>query len=907
MKHKSVCQYWLAFVSAGLLLFMQAALAQEHMLPPFALKDFTLASIAGDTAKATLKFTAEMRGSGEVAVTLLLPEIVKPISDKIAIPLGRVVRGQLITKEWEIPLPKDGYYLAEIGLSFFPDETDEANKIFTKYQSYPLYFEIKESKLASFSQSPDPRFTRPTEEDQKEPNEHKPRAVPVPFDSTKGDSTRGKANINVIQGTASYNITVQISGRIRYTAAFGVTKGVPDVGVYLDWDYDNNPNTGYTPYYGGNIQHVDYDKTDNTGYYYFSFTFTGSQPANQYSPRIRVYANNANSAAFDGNLGNGAKFPVYHYIDISSATTYVYSNTAHITVDANQGGALRHLHRAHQFSLNRLSFTPSQLRYYIKLNQSNSFFCEPGGGCQDGSNINAPRIIFNRLPGSHLGYHEYGHFIEYAKVGFIPSTSYNQAHWFRKETEHVVAWREGWAEFYDAATHMYWYSVELPTLIEPTAFGDEGSVPHNLYQFLDASQGLLFTNRNNTRVEGAVACFFYSLWDGVALRASGYTGDNDDISYWGGFILDRLPERYNVLGQLIGPTHIEAYKNALLNALDGQNDASVNALYGQIITRTSSARPATPTSLQVSGTSSSRSLTWNDNTCPNSVIYTDEAGVTSTYDLVENQETGFRVYRKATSGSWDGTLNGYSLVATVGANITNWTDNAYLTGSHSYVVVAYNSGGNSLPKAEFTATYTPPLSVTITGPTSLGWKQTGTWTANASGGAGSYTYEWRYRYNGTGSWSGVVGTSQTYTRTMLDTDFELQVKVASNGEIAYDTHYVNYGIDKATEPSVAEDSALPEDFILSQNFPNPFNPQTEIRFGLPVAADVNLVIFNLLGQPVRTLVSNSQSAGYYRQAWYGNDNSGRQAASGVYIYRIEVKPLDGSTPFTAIRKMILSR
>ncbi|MDZ7360450.1 MAG: S8 family serine peptidase [candidate division KSB1 bacterium] len=178
-----------------------------------------------------------------------------------------------------------------------------------------------------------------------------------------------------------------------------------------------------------------------------------------------------------------------------------------------------------------------------------------------------------------------------------------------------------------------------------------------------------------------------------------------------------------------------------------------------------------------------------------------------------------------------------------------------------------------------------PLSVTITGPGVLLWKQWGTWTANPSGGVGSYSYEWRYRNNGTGDWSSVVSTSQNYTRQMPNNDIELQVKVTSGSEIAYDTNYVTLGpIDpKIAYPIGVEENVIPVDFALSQNFPNPFNPETAIRFGLPQDEHVQLVVIDLLGREVRKLVDNDFSAGYHSVVWDGKDNAGSAVASGVYI------------------------
>jgi hypothetical protein len=89
-----------------------------------------------------------------------------------------------------------------------------------------------------------------------------------------------------------------------------------------------------------------------------------------------------------------------------------------------------------------------------------------------------------------------------------------------------------------------------------------------------------------------------------------------------------------------------------------------------------------------------------------------------------------------------------------------------------------------------------------------------------------------------------------------------------------------------------EDTALPEDFVLGQNFPNPLrasaiNPATVISYGLPRQSEVALTVFNLVGQKVRTLVNGKITAGRHTVSWDGTDEAGRSLASGVYIYRLE--------------------
>lgn len=81
-------------------------------------------------------------------------------------------------------------------------------------------------------------------------------------------------------------------------------------------------------------------------------------------------------------------------------------------------------------------------------------------------------------------------------------------------------------------------------------------------------------------------------------------------------------------------------------------------------------------------------------------------------------------------------------------------------------------------------------------------------------------------------------------------------------------------------------AALPTEFALSQNVPNPFNPSTIVEYALPKDAQVNLSIYNVLGQHVTTLVNELQRAGKQTVTWDGTDASGVSVASGVYFYKI---------------------
>jgi hypothetical protein len=98
----------------------------------------------------------------------------------------------------------------------------------------------------------------------------------------------------------------------------------------------------------------------------------------------------------------------------------------------------------------------------------------------------------------------------------------------------------------------------------------------------------------------------------------------------------------------------------------------------------------------------------------------------------------------------------------------------------------------------------------------------------------------------------------------------------------------------------ADLSEIPSSFSLAQNYPNPFNPTTKIVYELPKTSRVSLTIYNLLGQKVRSLLTEIiQAAGRYTAVWDGTDDSGRLVSAGVYFYQLK------ASDFTKVKKMLL--
>ena len=94
---------------------------------------------------------------------------------------------------------------------------------------------------------------------------------------------------------------------------------------------------------------------------------------------------------------------------------------------------------------------------------------------------------------------------------------------------------------------------------------------------------------------------------------------------------------------------------------------------------------------------------------------------------------------------------------------------------------------------------------------------------------------------------------------------------------------------------------IPARFALSAKVPNPFNPTTLIRFDLPAACKVRLVVYEVTGRQVCCLVEGEMPAGIHRVRWQGSDDQDRPGSSGVYLYRIE------AGDFRDAKRMVLVR
>ena len=135
----------------------------------------------------------------------------------------------------------------------------------------------------------------------------------------------------------------------------------------------------------------------------------------------------------------------------------------------------------------------------------------------------------------------------------------------------------------------------------------------------------------------------------------------------------------------------------------------------------------------------------------------------------------------------------------------------------------------------------------------------------------------------------------------------------TNAENEFSAYSDDEGKYSITFTPVSVKEGTPANFQLQQNYPNPFNPTTTIPFSLDEAGYVNLSIYNITGQKVRTPVDNYHSVGSHTVTWNGLDDSGKSVAAGIYIYQLrfgdtvesrKMLLIDGGSSFNSSNQIV---
>ncbi len=196
----------------------------------------------------------------------------------------------------------------------------------------------------------------------------------------------------------------------------------------------------------------------------------------------------------------------------------------------------------------------------------------------------------------------------------------------------------------------------------------------------------------------------------------------------------------------------------------------------------------------------------------------------------------------------------------------------------------------------------PPPSVSISGPTLLNEGNMGTWTAEITGGTGPFSYQWA-RSTDQNNWTN-VGTNSSYTGSSGSGNFWLRVTVTDQNQRTTGNGIwvqVNNG-GPLTNPftGTVTANAKPSKFALKPAYPNPFNPTTTIHYALPEQSQVQMTIYNLMGQVVARLVNGAQKAGYYNQTFNASELS-----SGLYFVRLKAAGHSGKDFIRTIKLMLI--
>jgi fibronectin type 3 domain-containing protein len=149
---------------------------------------------------------------------------------------------------------------------------------------------------------------------------------------------------------------------------------------------------------------------------------------------------------------------------------------------------------------------------------------------------------------------------------------------------------------------------------------------------------------------------------------------------------------------------------------------------------------------------------------------------------------------------------------------------------------------------------------------------------------------------------GIGDTSKTFTGLTNGTRYYFRITAVDSSRNESD--YSNEVNAVPNVPVTVEESPnnIVKEYSLAQNYPNPFNPATVIKYQLPAASSVRLIVYDILGREVATLVDEIKEAGYYTATFDGS-----RLASGIYFNRIVAQPQKGGQPFVQVKKMLLTK
>lgn len=125
------------------------------------------------------------------------------------------------------------------------------------------------------------------------------------------------------------------------------------------------------------------------------------------------------------------------------------------------------------------------------------------------------------------------------------------------------------------------------------------------------------------------------------------------------------------------------------------------------------------------------------------------------------------------------------------------------------------------------------------------------------------------------------------------------------------THPIMKDVMKSSgspEKTTSVINGLPDEYMLLGNYPNPFNPETTIKYTLPCPSYIEISIYDIMGKEIRNFRISNQPAGYKEIKWDGKNSAGEVVSSGIYIYRFDALSTEGNKKsYVKTGKMIMMK
>ena len=369
------------------------------------------------------------------------------------------------------------------------------------------------------------------------------------------------------------------------------------------------------------------------------------------------------------------------------------------------------------------------------------------------------------------------------------------------------------------------------------------------------------------------------------------------------------------------------------NVTESEKDVgvSINAVTSSFNTevKVENLIPATSYSFRLISKSSSGEVQDYGNTLTFSTPSNTSPIISTIDDLSINEDASGNITLSATDA--DGDAITYSAVSNTNAVATSISSSTLtLTPQANWngeaTIKAYASDGSSKDSTLFKLSVNPVNDA----PTAFNWISSATDTINITktNFQDSYNLQWSESidvdketvnyilYAGTGSSEKDIVYDTTNASVLipymafLENTFE-QIPMLSAATVRFSVKATD-GIDTVNitgedrmvyvnryDYLSTDDIVAPTDYALHDNYPNPFNPTTQIRFDMPIMGDVRLTIYNMIGQKVKEYQMNGLSAGYHTLTWNATNNLGDPVSAGIYFYQLQTKT------FTKTKRMVL--